>query len=337
MKVNVAVVGYGYWGPNLARNFAKSDEFNLISIVEPAPDRAKKAANDYPSVEIVDDIEKILRDPTIHAVAIATPVHTHFDLVKACIAECKHVWVEKPLAEKYKNAQALESMAFRYGVVLLVDHTFLYTSAVKAIAELIDDGELGQLRYFDSTRINLGLFQRDVSVIFDLAVHDISILLRLHRQLPDSVSCVGHSHLPGKPADMAFLTLAYSPAINFIAHINVSWVSPIKVRRTFIGGANKVVLYDDVEIDRKLQIFDSAADIDPITAQISYRNGDIFIPRLDNRAEALHNVVNDFAIAIKQNRKPISNGQFACDVVRILEAAEKSMSLGGAPIAIEYE
>jgi len=326
--LKVAVVGFGYWGPNLARNFNNHPETQLKWIVDSSKDRLKKASLLYPSVNLSTNFTDILRDKETEIVAIATPVSTHFDIAKLALEAGKHVWVEKPLTASVREAEELIKIAERKNRILLVDHTFVYTGAVRKIKELIDRGEMGELIYYDSTRVNLGLFQSDVNVIWDLAVHDISIIDFLFNGIQVEKAVAAGikygNHLKEAMASI-FLYLKGKKS----AHINVSWISPVKIRLTLIGGTKKMIVYNDTEPSEKVKVYDKGIEIiqspeDLYKIWIQYRTGDMWAPKLDTE-EALAVEVNHFIDCIKNGKKPITDGLAGLRVVKVLEMIERSL------------
>ena len=256
--IGVAVVGYGYWGPNLVRNFSETPGARLVTVCDLQKERLAPIQNRYPSVKITTDFEEVLRDPDVHAVAIATPVSTHFRLAMSALMAGKHVFVEKPIASSAEEAMRLIDEAARRRLVLAVDHTFLHTGAVRKMHELVA-GSLGEIYYYDFVRVNLGLFQHDISVVWDLAVHDISIMDFVLPQRPVAVSATGMSHVMGEPENIAYLNVFFES--NLIAHIHVNWLAPVKVRRTLIGGSRKMIVYDDLEPSEKIKVYDKGITI----------------------------------------------------------------------------
>ena len=285
--LNIAVIGYGYWGPNLVRNFNIAEGVNVVSICDVNPDAAKKASKIYPDIEVTTDVNKILTAPDIDAIAIATPDFTHYELAKKALENGKHVFVEKPFTSTVAQAVELVELADKKNLTIMVDHTFLFTGAVRKIKELIDDGVLGDLYYFDSTRVNLGLFQHDINVIWDLAPHDFSIMDYVVDEKPIAVAATGASHFNGLE-NIAFVTVYF--ASNMIGHFNVNWMSPVKIRSTLIGGDKNMLVWNDLDADEKIKIYDKGVDV---TTQesihellVSYRSGDVWAPRI-NQTEAL--------------------------------------------------
>jgi len=334
--INVGLIGFGYWGPNLARNFNNSSEMNLVAICDFSDDRLKMAGRLYPQVTLTKRSEDIFDDSKIDAVAIATPVSTHYKLARKALLSGKHVWLEKPMTENVEQGESLISLANEQGRVLLVDHTFVYTGAVRKIKELIDRDELGDLIYYDSTRANLGLFQQDVDVIWDLAPHDLSIMDFLMPYKKMSVSAVG-SHFYGNGiVPKAVLTINMEKDI--VAYINVSWVSPVKIRDTFIAGTSKMILYDDTHPSEKVKVYDKGVDIYETKEElyhlnVQYRVGDMYAPKLDDR-EALARETGHFADCVNNGKTPVTDGKAGLEVVKILVAAKQSISENGTPVNI---
>jgi predicted dehydrogenase len=335
--MRVGVIGYGYWGPNLLRNFAESDNFRVAMVCDLFPDRLAKVGARYPGVETTVDDRELIENPDIDAVAIATPVSSHFDLAMRALRAGKHVLVEKPLAASSEQAMRLVEEAQKRGLVLLVDHTFIYTGAVGKIREIVRSNQLGDLFYYDSVRINLGLFQHDVNVIWDLAVHDLSIMDYVLPSLPVAVSATGMSHVRGQPENVAYLTLFFDGSL--IGHLHVNWLSPVKLRRTLIGGSQKMIVYDDIEPSEKIRIYDKGIIVNKKAESvyqmlISYRTGDMWAPQIDG-TEALRKEISHFVECIENGERPITDGMAGWRVVRILEAATQSMSKRGEVIELD--
>jgi len=331
--IGVAVLGYGYWGPNLVRNFSESPATRLVGVCDLSEDELARVRARYPAVRTTPNPDELIDAPDVDAVAIATPVSTHFDLSLQALRAGKHVLVEKPLAANSEQAMRLIDEADRRRLTLMVDHTFLYTGPVRKIRELVSGGALGDVYYFDSVRVNLGLFQQDVSVLWDLAVHDLSIMDYVLSRQPTAVSATGISHVPGQPENIAYLTTFFDGGL--IGHLHVNWLAPVKIRRTLISGSRRMVVYDDLEPSEKIKIYDKGITVDGGAERlheilIGYRTGDMTAPKLDV-TEALHNLVNDFADSIEHGRKPISDGALGLRVVQILEAAEQSIAERGQP------
>jgi predicted dehydrogenase len=335
MQMKVGLIGYGYWGPNLLRNLHETDGVEVKRCVDLRPDRRASASKRYPGLQVSEDAENILRDPEISAVAIATPVSTHFELAKRALEAGKNVLIEKPITRTTAEAEALIHLAQGKDLVLMVDHTFIYTGAVRKLKQMIEAGELGELYYLDSVRVNLGLFQHDIDVIWDLAPHDLSILTYLITEKPDYVSAVGADHTGRGMVDVAYLTLHF--ADNFIAHFHVNWLSPVKVRHNLIGGSRRMVVYDDMEPSEKVRVYDRGIQVTSqdgvYKALVDYRMGDMWSPKLELR-EALSVECEHFADCVRSKKTPRSDGESGLAVVKILEAASKSIANDGCRIAI---
>lgn len=333
--INIGIIGYGYWGINLLRNFLQTANCTVTAICDARNERLEKALLVEKSLQTFTDVDEFLSKASIDAVVIATPVFLHYPLAKKSLLAGKHVLVEKPLTSSSDEAKELIDISEKKNLVLAVDHTFLYTNSVQKIKSIIEKGELGTLQYFDSTRINLGLFQPDVNVIWDLAPHDISILNYIVKERPISVQCTGQSHTNNDIENIAYLSLQYQS--NFIAHFACSWVSPVKIRRILIGGDQKMCLYDDVEPTEKIKIYDSGFSANTETEKhkllIDYRVGDIYIPKIPQN-EALAGLANDFIQAISTHSKTMVDGFAGLEVVQILEAAQQSIAKGGKEIKL---
>ena len=334
--MNIGIIGIGYWGPNLLRNLNENKKFKVKYVCD--LNRARLNKINLPDNEVIrtTNIKDLLSDKNLAAVFIATPVNTHFKLAKLCLKANKHVFVEKPLSDSKQNCTALIELAKKKSLSLFVDHTFLYTPAVIKIKKISEKKDFGNFIYYDSTRINLGLIQDDINVLWDLAVHDISILNYLCNEKPEKVSCVGHKYIPSKPETAAYLTLKYKS--NFIAHINVNWLSPVKIRKTILGGSKKMIVYNDLEPSDKLTIYNKGIDVikkeQSTINLIKYKVGDTIVPSLKMK-EALSQAISDFYQTIVNKKfKSKSNGTKGLEVVEILEAANKSMKLEGKPIKI---
>ncbi len=335
--INVGIVGYGYWGPNLVRNFSETPGAVVAAVADVDTAKLAIVQRRYPAVKTTTDFQDLLADPSIDAIAIATPVRTHFELGMAVLRAGKHLWLEKPMTETSVQAQELIDEAARRQRVLFVDHTFVYTGAVRKMAEIIKGGELGQVYYYDSVRVNLGLFQRDVSVIADLAVHDFSILDYLLGEYPNAVSASGTNHFPGTPANLAYITLFYTSGI--IAHTNVSWLAPVKVRQILVGGSKKMIIYDDVEPSEKIKVYDKGVSFtdDPAKIQemrVGYRTGDMWAPKLSG-VEALSLGGEHFVDCIEHGKVPETDGNLGMRVVKLIEAASSSMQKKGETVYIQ--
>jgi predicted dehydrogenase len=332
--VRFGVIGYGYWGPNIVRNVSGLENGQLVAICDQNAGALKRAGKVYPSVSLTSEAREILTSPDIDAVAVVTPVWTHFQLAKAALENGKHVFVEKPFTSTSQQAEELIELASKKNLQIMVDHTFLFSGAVKKIRDIVDKGTLGSLYYFDSTRVNLGLFQHDVSVVWDLAPHDLSIMDHVLRVQPEAVVTTGAKHV-NDLADMAFITV-YFPG-NLIAHINVNWLSPVKVRMTLIGGKDKMLVWNDLEPDEKIKVYDKGVDVangqGVYDLLVSYRSGDIYSPKVE-QTEALKLELSYFVDCILKNETPINDGAAGLRVVRLLEAAERSLNEHGRIISL---
>jgi predicted dehydrogenase len=332
--IRVGVIGFGYWGPNIVRNVQSLENAQVVAICDKNPAALRRAARIYPAIHLTTEFAEVLQSPDIDLVAVVTPVWTHYDLARAALENGKHVFVEKPFTSTSQQAEELIALADRKNLKIMVDHTFLFSGAVKKIHEIVEQGTLGPLYYFDSTRVNLGLFQHDVSVVWDLAPHDLSIMDHIIREKPEAVVATGGNHLNGH-ADMAFITI-YFPR-NIIAHINVNWLSPVKVRTTLIGGRDKMLVWNDLEADEKIKIYDKGVEIangeGVYDLLVSYRSGDVWAPKCD-QSEALKVELDYFIECILNNRTPINDGAAGLRVVSLLEAAEQSLKDRGRVIEL---
>jgi predicted dehydrogenase len=332
--LRVGIIGYGYWGPQIARNFQGIEDCEVAVICDKNPAVHQRIRRAYPYVEITCDVSAVLRSPDIDAVAVITPVWTHFELAKAALQNSKHVFVEKPFTSTAAQAEELIELAAKKNLTIMVDHTFLFTGAVKKIRQLIDNGTLGKLYYYDSTRVNLGLFQHDVNVIWDLAPHDLSIMDYLIGSKAEALVATGQSHLNGHQ-DVAYITVYFSD--NMIAHFNVNWLSPVKVRTTLLGGEKKMVVWNDLEADEKIKIYDKGVDIksgqNVYDLLVSYRSGDMWAPKVE-QTEALAAETRYFIHCIKEGEVPFNDGIAGLRVVRLLEAADRSLAGMGAAIQL---
>ncbi len=333
--INVGIIGYGYWGPNLVRNFFAAKDCTVKKVADARQERLEQLRKVYPTIEGVTDAESILSDPAIDAVVIATPVFSHFKLAEKALNSGKHVLLEKPMTSSVQEAEELIELAERKKLLLMVDHTFLYTGAVEKIKHLVDSNDLGKIKYLDSTRINLGLFQPDVNVLWDLAPHDLSILNYLVSEKPYSINATGVTHTNNNVENIAYLTVKYNSG--FIAHFNCSWTSPVKIRMMLLGGDRKMVLYNDLEPTEKVKIYDTGydhrTDEEKKQVLVDYRTGDVFVPKLDTK-EALSGMANDFIGSILKGVKPLSDFNIGLEVVKILEASDKSIKNCGCEILI---
>ena len=336
--VGIGVVGYGYWGQNLVRNFVQNQSAHVVGVCDSDAAKLAVCKRYYPSVGLTDNFQDLIKDPQVDAIVIATPVHTHFKLALSALQAGKHVLVEKPLAETSGQACHLIEEAQRRNLTLMVDHTFLYTPAVQKIRQLISEGALGDIYYYNGTRASLGLFQSDVNVIWDLAVHDLSIIQYILNEAPVAVSATGASHVAGTPENMAHITLFFQSSC--VAHISVNWLSPIKVRQTFIGGSRKMIVYDDLEPTEKIKVYDKGITINGSSEnahqlRIGYRAGDMWAPHLA-AGEALQTETEHFIDCIRKGASPISSGQTGLQVVEILEAATRSIRSRGNPVSLQH-
>jgi predicted dehydrogenase len=332
----IGVIGYGYWGPNLVRNFAETTGAEMAGVSDARADRLALAKKRYPAIKTTQSAAELINDPQIDAIAIATPVSSHFDLAMQALKAGKHVLIEKPMTSTLEQAVQLRSEAERRRLTILVDHTFAYTSAVRKIKEMITDGTTGDIYYYDSVRVNLGLFQHDVNVLWDLAVHDLSILDYILPYQPYGVSATGISHLPGKPENIAYMTLFFEQPT--IAHIHVNWLAPVKLRQTLIGGTRKMVVYDDLEPSEKVKTYDKGITVstDPdkrYEMRVGYRAGDMFAPHLPT-TEALLVETTHFMRCIDGSERPETGADSGLRVVGILEAATRSIENHGAMVEL---
>lgn len=330
--VKVAVVGYGYWGPNVLRAFSEIDQAEVTICCDLKEERLKIVNQRYPSIKTTTDINDILKNKNIVAVIITTPIATHFPLAVKVLNAKKHLWIEKPMTKNSQQAEELIELSHKNKKIIFVDHVFLYTRAISYLKKYIDDGNLGKVYYFDSIRINLGIFQPDNNVVWDLAPHDISIMCYLIGKTPKTVSAYGTSHIKSKLEDVAYLNLMFDK--NISAHIAISWLSPVKIRRTIIAGSKKMITYDDLETSEKIKIYDYGVSIkkpyrpESSTTGHQYRTGDIHSPALESK-EALQIAASHFIECIKSGREPLTNGKEGEKIVKILEAATLSLKQGG--------
>jgi predicted dehydrogenase len=332
--IGIGVIGYGYWGPQIVRNFHSLNNARVLVVCDKETGVLKRAKAAYADLEVTTDLCRVLTSPQVDAVAVVTPVCTHFDLAKAALENGKHVFVEKPFTTTSEQARQLIELAEKKHLRIMVDHTFLFTGAVKKIRQLIEGNELGNLYYYDSTRVNLGLFQHDVNVIWDLAPHDLSIMNHLIKDKAEAIVATGETHLNSQ-ADVAFITIYFEH--NIIAHINVNWLSPVKVRTTLIGGEKRMVVWNDLAADEKVKVYDKGVQITNregvYNLLVSYRSGDMWAPKVD-QTEALKAVCEYFVACIQDNKQPFNDGQAGLEVVKMLEAADKSMRERGRIVQI---
>lgn len=335
--IKIGVIGYGYWGPNLVRNFSEVPDAQIIAVSDLDEQRLGLVKARYPAIAVTTDSETLLSNRDIDAIIIATPVAGHYALALRALSSKKHVFVEKPLTQTAAQAERLIEEADKHNLTLHVDHTFVYTGAVRKIRSLVNDGEVGELYYYDSVRVSLGLFRPDVNVIWDLAAHDLSIMDYVFPLTPIAVSATGVSHVPGEPANIGYLTLFFDN--NAIAHLHVNWLAPVKVRRTLIGGDRKMILYDDLEPSEKVKVYDKGITVNGgkesmYNVMIGYRTGDMRAPQIEI-TEALLAEARHFVRCITHGERSITDGPAGLRVVRILEAATQSMNSRGRPVEIK--
>ncbi len=337
--LNVGVVGLGYWGPNLARNFHSLGDCHLKTVCDLREERLTHLKGLYPNVQGESDFENLLRDPDLDAIVIATAVHTHFPLAKASLLAGKHTLIEKPLASSSAQCEELVSIAREKGLALMVSHTFLYSPAIKKIKEIVDSGDIGEIRYISARRLNLGIFQKDINVAWDLAPHDLAIILHILGDRPLSVNCQGSAHITPGIEDVTTMSLQFSNERSAIIHS--SWLDPRKVREMTIVGSKRMILYDDVAPQEKIKIFDARVDRPPhydtfAEFHYAYHHGDMYVPFI-KQEEPLKNEAQHFIDCIQNGRTPLTSGTDGTEVVRILEASSESLKQNGAPIPIEAE
>jgi predicted dehydrogenase len=328
--VNFGVIGYGYWGPNIVRNLAQLEGSQVLAIAEISPAARKRAQKAYPGVNVTANAAEVIESAQIDAIAVVSPVWTHYELAKAALLNGKHVFVEKPFTSNTAQGEELIELAERKNLTIMVDHTFLFTGAVTKIRQLLDEGTLGQLYYYDSTRVNLGLFQHDINVLWDLAPHDLSIMDNLIKTSPEAVVATGQGHLNGHE-DVAYMTIYFPEKV--IAHINVNWLSPVKVRTTLIGGEKRMLVWNDLEADEKVKVYDKGVNITNregvYELLVHYRSGDMWAPQLE-QVEALRHEMQYFEECITTGKKPFNDGCAGLRVVKMLEAASESLSKKGS-------
>jgi len=332
--IRIGVIGYGYWGPNVVRNLRSLEGCEVAAVCDRSPAVLTRVAQAYPDLAVTADPSELIQSPKIDAIAVVTPVSTHFELAKAALQNGKHVFIEKPFTSTTQQAQTLVDLAAQKNLTIMVDHTFLFTGAVRKIRELIDEGVLGDLYYYDSMRVNLGLFQHDVSVVWDLAPHDLSIMDFLIPKQPEAVTATGQAHLNGH-VDVAYITI-YFPH-KTIAHISVKCVSPVKVRTTLIGGEKKMLVWNDLEVDEKIKIYDKGVQMSNgqglYDLMVSYRSGDMWAPRVE-QAEALRVELKYFIDCVATDQPPLNDGVAGLRVVKLLEAVDRSLKQRGRAVAL---
>ena len=334
----IGVIGCGYWGPNLLRNFAENEAAQVAWICDTDQTRLAAMGRRYPAARTTSDYQKLISDPDLDAIAVVTPVATHYQIAKEALLAGKHVLVEKPLTATVREAEELIELAEKNRRTLMVDHTFVYTGAVRKMKEILASDGLGDLLYFDSVRINLGLFQRDINVLWDLAPHDLSIMDYLIERQPLGLSALGSCHIEPGIENIAYMVMKFDD--DFIAHFHFNWLAPVKIRRTLIAGARKMILYDDIEPTEKVRVYDKGVTANRIGDReadyqtlVSYRTGDVWAPKID-ATEALNYVVREFLDSIRNGRKALTDGEAGLRVVRLLEAAQCSIKESGRFVEI---
>jgi predicted dehydrogenase len=338
--INIGVIGYGYWGPNVARNFHAASGVNLVAVSDVSDKRLGLAQGHYPFIQGMKDPLDLIRSKGVDAVAIVTPVFAHYEMAKEALLAGKHVFIEKPFTSTSAQARELIDLAAAKGLKIMVDHTFLFTGAVRKLKQVIDSGELGKLLFYDSVRVNLGLFQHDINVIWDLAPHDLSIMAHLIDKKPVALTAHGTVHFEGGFEDIAYVSIEFE-GNSFIAHFHVNWLSPVKIRQTLISGDKKMLVWDDLDPDEKVKIYDRGVDVKSSNnvkngiheLLVSYRSGDVHIPKLE-ATEALKAEAQYFVDCLEKNEAPFNDGQAGLQVVRLLEAADLSLKQGGKRIEL---
>ena len=334
--IGVGLIGYGYWGPNLARNFHEALPGELRGVCDMQGQRLKGLERRFPKAYLTTSLDELLGRSDIDAIVIATPTASHFPIALAALQAGKHVFVEKPICSNSADAERLVDEAKKRDLVLMVDHTFVYTSAVRRIKDIVDAGTLGKLLYYDSVRVNLGLFQKDVNVLWDLAVHDLAIMdFVVPNHKPRAISATGIAHVSGQPENLAYLTLLFDD--NLIGHIHANWLAPAKIRRTLLGGDAQMIVYDDLDPMEKIKVYDKGITVQDESGiqkmRISYRSGDVWCPRIEPnealQAEAMH-----FLECIDKKQTPQTDGEVGLRIVRMIEAADRSMKSHGKPIEV---
>ena len=333
--LNLGIIGYGYWGPNIARNFYACQGANLVSICDLMEDRLQLAQSAYPGVKGYSDPKDLIKSDDIQAVAVVTPVFTHYELAKAALENGKHVFVEKPFTSNTRQAEELINLAHKKGLIIMVDHTFLFTGAVRKIREIIDSQELGSLFFYDSTRVNLGLFQHDINVVWDLAPHDFSIMNYVIDKNPEAISAQGSEHFGTGIEDVAYIAAHFDDG--FIGHFHCNWLSPVKIRKTLISGDKKMLVWDDLESDEKIKVYDRGVEIENTEGihklLVSYRSGDMHVPKVNN-TEALKEEAEYFLECVEKNVQPFNDGEAGLQVVRMLEATNEALRNHGGKVKL---
>jgi predicted dehydrogenase len=334
--INVGVIGYGYWGPNLVRNFQQCKSTTVTCVCDIHQSVLDRIKATYPGIDGTVWTEELINRTDVDAVVVATPVSTHFDIALDALRAGKHVFIEKPMTQTVEQAERLIEEAEKRGLLLMVDHTFIYTGPVRKIYELASNGDLGDILYYDSVRINLGLFQHDVDVLWDLAPHDLAIMQYVVPHKPVAVSATGMSHFPGEPENTAYMTIFFDD--NCIGHIHANWMSPVKIRHTLLGGSKQMVVYNDLDPNETVKVYNKGVTINHNRESVhellvSYRSGDVYSPQIE-RIEALAVEVEHFADCIEKSETPLTDGKSGLDVVRILAAATESMAKQGSPVEL---
>jgi predicted dehydrogenase len=334
--IKVGVIGYGYWGPNIVRNFNAIPDAKVVYISDIDPLALKKAGTSYPGIKLTKDYHEIINSTEVDVVAIITPINTHYQIADKALTNGKHIFVEKPFTTSYAQALKLCALADKKNLQIMVDHTFIFTGAVKKIKQVITEGMLGDLYYYDSTRVNLGLFRHDINVIWDLAPHDFSIMDFIINNKPVAISAHGISHFEEYLEDVAYIVIHFEN--NLIAHFNLNWLSPVKVRQTLIGGQHKMLVWNDLEADEKIKIYDKGINIDSkeglYQLLVEYRSGDMYSPRLE-QTEALYNELAYFVDCLNHNKTPVNDGQSGLRIVNYLETASTSLKNNGKIIEVK--
>lgn len=337
--IKIGVIGYGYWGPNLVRNFSEVDDFNVTMVADLRGENLAKVHKRYPAIQTSTNMEELLKSPEVDVVAVATPVFSHYELGLKALQMGKHLFMEKPFTSTSEEGRKLLDEAQKRKLKVFVDHTFVYTGAVRKIKEVVDSGKLGKIYYYDSVRVNLGLFQHDVNVLWDLAVHDLAIMDYVLGRKPLAVAATGISHVPGGKENIAYLTCFFND--NTIAHIHVNWLAPVKIRTTLIGGDKQMIVFDDMEMTEKVKVYDKGITLSDnpegrYKLLVGYRTGDVWTPQLDT-TEALRHEVSCFADFLLRDKKPPSEGTAGLRVVHILEAGSRSLAEKGKPVELQWD
>jgi len=333
--IKMGVIGYGYWGPNIVRNFGETPNARVVVCCDRDSKRLAAVKSKHPSIETTEDFEKVIKNPGVDALSIVTPVATHYEFARKGLEAGKHVLVEKPLAASVAEAESLVNIAEKNGLTLMVNHTFIYTGAVRKMKEIMETGDIGDIYYFDSVRINLGLIQKDINVLWDLAPHDLSILGHLIKEQPTSVCAVGSCQFGKGVESVAYLTVYFNSGL--IAHFHNNWLAPVKIRSVIVGGSKKMILYDDMQTSDKIKVYDRGVEVNGQKnvhdTLVSYRMGDMWAPKLDT-TEALRAVAAEFVDCVQTGRKPLTDGVSGLNVVKILEASEMSIKHRGREVKL---